>query len=141
MKNTMKTKVLLTVTLALLLTVMTVEMSAAVFVVGPYLCNPRMDGMTVGWVADTAKAGEVEYGRTEAYGNKAPITLCDRIVQAPKAKSKRFACRARLRKLTAGVTWHYKVSGKGIRGERKGQFRIPKPDEPHLTVFRVTIAP
>jgi len=136
MENTMKMKLHLTATLALLLSAMTVEAPAAEFVAGPYLCNPRMDGMTVGWIADTANAGQVEYGKTEACGNKAAITLCDRIVQSPKAKSERFACRARLRKLTAGVTWYYKISGNGISGERKGKFRIPKRNEPHLTVFQ-----
>ena len=109
---------------------------AAEFVGGPYLCNPRMDGMTVGWVADAAKVGEVEYGETEAYGKKAAITLCDQIVQAAKAESDRFACRARLRGLTPGVTYHYKVSGNGIDGERKGQFRIPTRQDPLLIVFQ-----
>ena len=132
----MKTKISLTATLALLLSVMAVEAPAAEIVGGPYLCNPRMDGMTVGWVADTANAGHVEYGKTHAYGTKAQVTLCDRIVQSPKAKTPRFACRVRLRKLTPGVTYYYKVSGKGLNGQREGQFRIPKRDEPHLTVFQ-----
>ena len=138
MKNTMRIRIniRLTAMLALLLGLMTVEATAGEFVGGPYLCNPRMDGMTVGWVADTASAGQVEYGKTEAYGQKAVITLCDRIVQASKAKTERFACRVRLRKLTPGVTYHYKVSGNGMNGERKGQFRIPKRTEPHLTVFQ-----
>ena len=109
---------------------------AAEFVGGPYLCNPRMDGMTVGWVTDTADAGEVEYGETEAYGKKAAITLCDRIVLGPGANSERFACRARLRELTPGVTWHYKVSGNGMNGERTGQFRIPPRKDPLLIVFQ-----
>jgi len=109
---------------------------AAEFVGGPYLCNPRMNGMTVGWVADTAGAGEVEYGETEAYGKKASITLCDRIIQAPKAVTERFACRVRLRGLVPGATCYYRVSGNGINGERKGQFRIPMLKDPLLIVFQ-----
>ena len=109
---------------------------AAEFVGGPYLCNPRMDGMTVGWVADATQAGEVEYGETEGYGKKAAITLCDRIVLAPGAKSERFACRARLCGLTPGITYHYKVSGNGMNGERTGQFRIPPRKDPLLVVFQ-----
>ncbi|MBT3199834.1 MAG: metallophosphoesterase family protein [Phycisphaerales bacterium] len=132
----MKVKITLTALLVLLLSVMTVEASGAEIVGGPYLCNPRMDGMTVGWVADTANAGQVDYGKTKAYGNKAVVTLCDRIVQKPKVKTQRFACRVRLRKLVPGVTYYYKVSGKGLSGQKEGQFRIPKRDEPHLTVFQ-----
>ena len=120
----------------LLLPVASARVWAAEFVGGAYLCNPRMDGMTVGWVADAADVGEVSYGRTESYGKTAAIALCDRIVQKPDARSKRFACRARLRGLTAGVTYHYKVSGHGIEGQRTGRFRIPRRGDPLLVVFQ-----
>jgi len=109
---------------------------AAEFVGGPYLCNPRMDGVTVGWVADAAGVGEVSYGRTESYGETAAIALCDRIAQKSNARSERFACRSRLRGLTAGVTYYYKVSGNGIEGQRKGRFHIPRRDDPLLVVFQ-----
>jgi len=114
---------------------------SAEFVGGPYLCNPRMDGMTVGWVADAADVGQVQYGETESYGKTAEITLCDHIAQKPGARSERFACRARLRGLTPGVTYHYKVAGNGIEGERTGTFRISKRDEPLLMVFQSDASP
>ena len=109
---------------------------AAEFVGGAYLCNPRMDGMTVGWMADTADVGEVSYGWARSYGKKAAIALCDRIVQKPGAKHERFACRARLRGLTPGVTYYYDVSGNGIEGRRAGRFRIPRRNAPLLVVFQ-----
>jgi|GEM_PF-2013684 len=120
----------------LLLSVTSAAVWAAELVGGPYLCNPRMDGITVGWVADAARAGEVEYGETGAFGNKAAITKCDRIVQAPGAASERFACRARLRGLKPGITYHYRVSGGGLTGEGKGRFRIPAAAGPLLVVFQ-----
>ena len=114
---------------------------SAEFVGGPYLCNPRMNGMTVGWVAGAANVGEVQYGETASYGKTAEITLCDHIAQKPGARSERFACRARLRGLTPDVTYHYKVAGNGIEGERTGTFRIPKRDEPLLIVFQSDASP
>jgi len=114
---------------------------AAEFVGGPYLCNPRMDGMTVGWVADAAGVGEVQYGETESYGKTAAIALCDRIAQKSGTKHERFACRARLRGLTPGVTYYYKVSGNGIDDQRSGRFRIPRRNDPLLVVFQSDASP
>ncbi|MCX6996973.1 MAG: metallophosphoesterase family protein [Kiritimatiellaeota bacterium] len=127
---------IMTFLLVLLLLGASAATRAAEFVGGPYLCHPRMDGMTVGWVADAAQAGEVEYGETEAYGKKAAITLCDQIVLATNVSSRRSACRVRLRGLTPGVTYHYKVSGHGMNGEKTGQFRIPPRTDPLLIVFQ-----
>jgi len=109
---------------------------AAEFVAEAYLCNPRMDGMTVGWTADAANVGVVQYGETESYGKTAAIALCDRIAQKSNARPERFACRARLRDLTPGITYYYKVAGNGIEGQRTGKFRIPSRDGPLLVVFQ-----
>jgi len=114
---------------------------AAEFAGGAYLCNPRMDGMTVGWVADAADVGEVQYGETESHGKTAAIALCDRIAQKPNARSERYACRARLRGLTAGATYYYKVSAGGIEGQRTGRFRIPRRGDPLLIVFQSDASP
>jgi len=114
---------------------------SAEFVGGPYLCNPRMDGMTVGWVADAADVGEVRYGETESYGKTAEIALCDHIAQKPDAQTERFACRARLRGLTPGATYYYEVSGNGIEGRRTGNFRIPRREDPLLIVFQSDASP
>jgi len=100
-----------------------------------------MDGMTVGWAADSADVGQVAYGRTESYGKTAAISICDRIEQKPNARAERFACRARLRGLTPGMTYHYEVSGNGIEGRRTGRFRIPRRDDPLLVVFQSDASP
>ncbi len=124
----------------LLLSGALVQAWAAEFVGGPYLCNPRMDGMTVGWVADAAGVGEVQYGETESYGKTAAIALCDRIAQK-SAQSERYACRTRIRGLTPGVIYYYKVTGNGIEGEQSGRFRIPRRDDPLLIVFQSDASP
>ncbi|MFH0940201.1 MAG: metallophosphoesterase family protein [Planctomycetota bacterium] len=113
------------------------SLSAAELLRGPYLSNPKMDGMTVSWVTDVPNAGQVEYGETDNYGSVAPIWECKPIRRKDKNNVLivEQVCRVRLRNLVPGTTYHYKVSGAGLTKSVASSFRIPKIDSPLTVVF------
>jgi hypothetical protein len=103
------------------------------FVAGPYLSNPKMDGITVCWVTDTPRIGEVEFGETEQYGTRVETAVCDQVIGT---KTPTHVCKARLRGLAPGKTYFYRVSGNGLPDERRGRFRIPPREEPFVAAFQ-----
>jgi hypothetical protein len=99
------------------------------YLADPYVTNPKLDGITIGWATEKEAKADVYYGESPEYGNVAKVSEVDVSDWQLFKKEKLTVQKTRIRGLKPGTKYFYKVEGAGLPTYTNVFYTIPSSAE------------